>query len=281
MEPLLYRFKLPHSERVILWRSVARYPVNVNSVLIRKEKKMKTGRIMNKFLPFVVILLAIIGAANGRTIYVDDDAAGANDGSSWIDAYKYLQDALAVAIDGDEILVAQGTYQPDRGGDQEIGDRAATFRLMNSVTIIGGYAGVGEQDPDARDVQLYETILSGDLNDNDVEVAETRDLPTEPTRSENSHHVVRIEADVVSDGFTVTGGNADGTALDSIASQGGGIIGWGSPTLINCTFISNSASSPDGAWGGGVNLTQGNPILTNCVFSMNAVISINAVLPVL
>jgi len=39
---------------------------------------------------------------------VDADANGANDGSSWADAYKYLQDALAAAdtkiLSGDELI---------------------------------------------------------------------------------------------------------------------------------------------------------------------------------
>jgi hypothetical protein len=50
-------------------------------------------------------------------IYVDDDAAGANNGSSWVDAYRYLQDALAAARLTDkpvEIHVAQG--RPGRCG---------------------------------------------------------------------------------------------------------------------------------------------------------------------
>jgi len=32
---------------------------------------------------------------------------------------------------------------------------------------MGGYAGLGEKNPDARDVKLFETILSGDLLGND------------------------------------------------------------------------------------------------------------------
>ena len=52
--------------------------------------------------------------AQSKTIYVDDDAIGAGDGSSWSDALTYLQDALAVASRGDEIRVGQGVYRPDR-----------------------------------------------------------------------------------------------------------------------------------------------------------------------
>jgi hypothetical protein len=46
-------------------------------------------------------------------------------------------------------------------------DRTATFQLKNGVVIKGGYASFGQPDPDARDPNIYETILSGDLAGND------------------------------------------------------------------------------------------------------------------
>ncbi|TSA53048.1 MAG: hypothetical protein D4R45_06185 [Planctomycetaceae bacterium] len=96
-------------------------------------------------------------------IYVDDDAAGANDGSSWENAYNFLQDAITTATGGDEILVAQGIYKPDQGIGITLGDRRASFRLNSGVTIKSGYAGFGESEPDIRDVGLFQTILSGAL----------------------------------------------------------------------------------------------------------------------
>ena len=209
----------------------------------------------------------IVSLARPYTIYVDDDAIGANNGISWEDAYRYLQDALAVASSGYEIRVAQGTYKPDRGVGISRGERAATFRLKNGVTIKGGYAGVGKPNPNACDIDLYETILSGDLNGNDVEVTDPCDLPKEPTRVENSYHVItgsRTNETAVLDSFIITGGLANGSGYHN---YGAGIYNdLGSPTLINCTFSGNSAIE-----GGGMeNWWQSSPILNNCTFVGNS-----------
>ena len=137
----------------------------------------------------------IISTCWGKVIYVDDDATGANDGRSWVDAYNYLEDALADANSSGEsveIRVAQGTYVPGEdvlhpGGT---GDREASFLLVRDLTLKGGYGGFAETDPNERDMELYETILSGDLNGDDEEATDPCDLLTEPTRAENSYHVV-------------------------------------------------------------------------------------------
>ncbi|UCG59564.1 MAG: hypothetical protein JSU70_08615 [Phycisphaerales bacterium] len=53
-------------------------------------------------LPVLLLLVGIsCTLASARIIYVDGDATGEGDGSSWADAYKHLQDGLAVASDGD------------------------------------------------------------------------------------------------------------------------------------------------------------------------------------
>jgi len=209
---------------------------------VQQQKNQRT------ILMMFIVLVSFYTTGIGKTIYVDNDATSTNTGTSWADAYWCLQDALADARNGDEILVAQGTYKPDqqvvktarsRAQLTSSGDRTATFQLKNGVTIKGGYAGFGETDPDARDTNLYVTILSGDLNGDD--------RPGFMNNSENSYHVVTGSGKnetAVMDGLTVIAGNANGVNQDS---KGGGMYcESGNPMVINCIFVGNSAR-----WGAG------------------------------
>jgi len=229
--------------------------------------KLKTQLLM------LLFLLPMAGTAAGQTIYVDADANGLNNGSSWANAYKYLQDGLADANSSAKpvrIRVAQGIYKPDQGAGITPGDRDATFRLKNGVAIKGGYAGFGAPDANARDIGTYETILSGDLDGNDLDVNDPRYLPTEPTRSENSYHVVTgsgTDETAVLDGATIAGGNANGHYYEPNGIGAGMYNDSGSPTLTNCTFSRNSTPYH----GGGMFNNFGRPAITNCTFSGNGV----------
>jgi hypothetical protein len=214
----------------------------------------------------MLIVVLFCPLTYGNIVYVDDDAAGANDGTSWAKAYLCLQDALAIARSGDEIHVAKGIYKPDlrvvtvrSPHAVASGDRTASFQLKNGVTVKGGYAGDGEPDPDARDINLNQTILSGDLNGNDGQ-----DFTN---NSENSYHVVTgsgTNETAVLDGFTITAGNANGF---SPHNSGAGMYNdRGSPMITNCAFTGNSGVNGGGMYNGG-----GSPILTNCIFNSNLV----------
>ena len=223
-------------------------------------------------IPVFLVMLYVVAPATGDIIYVDDDTVGANDGSSWADAYNYLQDALMGAAVGDEIWVAQGIYKPNEfilSQRPNLG-RMETFQLIDGVALWGGYAGLGEPDPNVRNIELYETILSGDLNGNDGELDGPFGLLGDPHRTENSYHVVMItdvNANTVLDGFTITAGNANEHDYFSLYSKGGGLYITGNInlTVTNCTFRNNSAS-----WAGGMyNASSGNLMVSNCVFSQN------------
>ena len=223
---------------------------------MKRITNLKTSLIMSVFL------LAMVSTAMGEIIFVDADATGNNDGSSWGDAYNYLQDALAVAQCGNEIWVAEGIYRPDEDTDHPSGtdDRTATFQLVNGVAIYGGFAG-GETSLNERDWETHETILSGDLNGDDVGFT---------NNGENSYHVVmssgRTDPNSVLDGFTITAGNANGSWPNGV---GGGMWNYNEvpttgPTLSNCRFYRNCAQD-----GGGLYNYYNSSTVTNCMFVEN------------
>ena len=224
----------------------------------------------------VLLLLLICSSTMGKIIYVDDDAAGANNGSSWVNAYVYLQDALANANSAEkpiEIRVAQGVYTPDQGAGITRGDRRAAFQLINSVTVLGGFAGIGAIEPDDRNIETYKTILSGDLAGDDAEIDNPDESFGHPTRAENSDTVVRgdeTDQTAMLDGVTITAGS---TGLGN---------GDGSPSVNNCTFanastgIFNLDSSQrltnctfKGLWGDAIYQFSGSLTLNNCMFTGN------------
>jgi hypothetical protein len=220
----------------------------------------------------VVFSLTFQVAGQGSKVsiyYVDAAIKQPGDGSSWALAFEYLQDALVVATSGNEIHVAGGVYRPDLGGDSVEWDPAATFRPLSGVTLLGGYAGSKQANPNERDTALYETILTGDLYGND-NVVRSSDLVDPDRRADNSHHVVTIsdtDAAVVVDGFTITGGGNFGSDLQDEQGYGAGIYNCnGHATLRNCRIVNNSAQ----ACGGGLyNGNGGYLTVVSCTFTGN------------
>lgn len=197
-------------------------------------------------------------------------AAGApegGDGTSWGRPFRTLQEALSAAAGSGgtitQIWVAAGTYRPDQTAANPLGtgSRSATFQLLNGVAIYGGFA-CGALDLSERDPAANVTILSGDLAENDG--------PNFANYGENSYHVVTgsgTNATAVLDGFTITGGNANGTNPDE---RGAGMTSVsGSPSIIRCRFVANRSQGA----GGGVRLTGSSPSFTDCEFTGNTAVT--------
>lgn len=213
----------------------------------------------------VLVIWILPGLAAAGTIYVDMNGPAGGDGKGWSTAYKYLQDGLATAKYGDQIRVADGTYTPDANSvlPNGSGNRAATFLLKSGVALYGGYAGFGWPDPNERDIQLYEAILSGDLNANDGTNFANYD--------ENSYHVVTAsETDeaTILDGFTITAGNANG--LIAPLHLGAGMYNKNSNlTVANCTLSRNVAIAGPTGMGAGMYNENNSPTAANCIFIGN------------
>ena len=243
-------------------------------------------RASNTILPVVVLLASGAGSAHGqRTLHVDTHAVTpVHNGMIWCTAFLTLDDALAVAEPGDTVRIADGLYTPDPSGLSD--PRDATFQMQSGVRIEGGYAGFAAPNPDERDVDRFQTILSGDLTGDDG--------PAGRDASDNCYHVIRAsgtDSTAFLDGVTVKAGNADGAGD---RSAGGGLYNAGGhPTIAQCVFRGNRASLTGGGMyhsqgstadvsfclfegnrtehGGGMYCTGSSPTLSDCVFLANHV----------
>ncbi len=241
------------------------------------------GSIMSfRSSPIMMVLVVMLMAVPGWAIdiHVDSDAPGPHTGSTWINAYVYLQDALAVAQYGDTIKVGQGHYWPDQGTVPHIEGRHAAFHLKPGVTVLGGFAGYNVALPSwqfgDRNVQLYQSVLTGDLNGDDLvaepnNVSDMASLVTSPLRQDNCYSVVNAsdtDPNSVLDGFTISGGNANdsGSQAPLITSHGGGVVfSMGSANITACTITQCSALR-----GGGFHAMDADPNVSDCTFILNS-----------
>ncbi len=207
-------------------------------------------------------------------IFVDADAGGNDDGTSWADAYTRLQDAMAVAFPTNNIWVAEGAYYPDEGAGQTDNDRSSTFLIPSGVRVYGGFTG-SETLLTERNWAANTTVLSGDLMQDDMAVG----------NDDNAYHVVyfsNVNNQTILDGFTITAGKGDSTGGGGIYNNGSGNGNSSNPQIANCIISGNftadgintgTAGDPGapgaGMYNNGRNYGQANPTLINCTFSGN------------
>lgn len=200
---------------------------------------------------FLVTLALECLPAAAQDIYVDQAATGpSHDGTSWCTAFVQVYEALATAEPGAMIHIAAGRYLPETEGLAE--PREATFNLPSGCSLIGGYAGCGAPDPDARDPYLYVTELSGDLAGDDPAGG----------LDDNVYHVVTADGlttTITLSGLVVKGGNA------GIAGLGGGVLSLGSQlVLMVCSVVENRA------WRGGAIYSEAGELhLFQCTLTAN------------
>lgn len=210
------------------------------------------------------------------TIFVNTSASGSNNGLSWADAYTSLQSALDAAASGDGIWVAKGTYLPSQEEDGTTDtQRKYCFKMVEGVSIYGGFAGTESAVSERTNYSnggTNETILSGDFNNDDVITGSGSTLSI-TNNSENCYHVIYhiqsgypITSSALLDGFTITGGNANGSA--NPWNDGGGLYNHGgqTPTINNCYFRGNRVSDNGAAI---FNANADGINITNCTFELN------------
>ena len=191
---------------------------------------------VNRASHLAVALMLLSGSAGADVWHVRGDAGGGGDGASWASAFNDLQDALDVAVAGDEVWVTGGTYRPDRGS----GDRTMSFQLREGVGVYGGFAGTEDSRRQRAQEPAFASILTGDLAGNDVVNSDGGCGSIRLNFGENAFHVVtaqNVGATSVLDGFAVNGGNATGSFPND---RGAGLLCTdASPTVVQVGFLIN------------------------------------------
>lgn len=239
-------------------------------------------------LPMLLLafFLAGMAAAQSKTYYVSLQAKGTGDGLSWDNATTLIQ-ALNNAVAGDQIWV--------RGFETVTGDSLYVapkegFAVKSGVQLYGGFAGTETKLTDretlGKPYQLkYRSVLSGDFGKDDAMDDVNLIFPANTTRSDNATHVLTLNMTptqpsgnnntypTVVNGFTITGGQADGTD-----EKGGGIYIYGDNSkggnfrIERCFLFNNYATQ-----GGAVyvssevqNVNNGESLINQCVIYNNA-----------
>jgi hypothetical protein len=224
-----------------------------------------------KKLLFILLLLGSINSM--ATIrYVKVNAVGSNNGASWTNAYISLQSALDIAVSGDQIWVAAGTYLPSKdpfGNTSPVNPRDKTFYLISGVAMYGGF--VGTETAINQRIKGINTILSADIG-------------TVNNPSDNCYHVMLSINDAnttLIDNFTITDGYAKGTTSIVVDSKtieqkaGAGLYNFSSNVSINnVIFQTNSAGYNANGLnsvgnGGAINNLDSSPTITNSIFNNN------------
>ena len=160
--------------------------------------------------------------------YVDKDAAGLQDGTSWMDAYRTLEQALdrAAHCPGiTQIWIADGTYAPYA----EV-SRSTWYNIPVGLSIYGGFVG-NETAISQRVYGAFPTMLSGDIGVTGVS-------------TDNLYHVINTPAGAgttLLDGVTIVLGTANGATAD--LQRGSGINNLGNLT-IRQVLIQNCSPPP-------------------------------------
>jgi parallel beta-helix repeat protein len=200
----------------------------------------------------IVFVVSVTGAGigYGKTIYVDCDATGGPNGSSWPNAYTDIQDALndPCLAYGDEIWVAEGVYKPT----------LTRFLLVDGVEMYGGFAG-DETSLEERDYEQNKTYLSGDLGGG----------------NQSSRIVLTnngVGAATILDGFEITGGYRGIYSYQSeeiisncviSGNSGDGIYCDGSGPAIDSCIIEDNGQD-------GINPDQSSSVaITSCIIRNN------------
>lgn len=169
---------------------------------------------------------------NARIWYVSQNGRGNKDGTSWSNAAADICDIIKkdysyplYPLPGDEIWVSQGTYSPIIlwKGNDTIQYNPLRFRntFRNKIRIYGGFSGYENSLEERNKWNIYKTIISGDNQNNCIWI-------------EGSSYLQHGEIGIIIDGFTLSNGHGQGSAIRLIQNN----------TLFNNIVITGNNEAP-------------------------------------
>ena len=190
-----------------------------------------------------------IGIICAQFVYVDINATGLNNGSSWENAYTFIQDGIDDAANGLDVWVAKGTYYEN-------------LSMLENVALYGGFSGT-ETSIDERDIENNPTIIDANYSGSVIEF---------PWMKNN----------MIVDGFTITHGSAYGLDIDDVGStiirnckieynsgRGIWIRGFGTSNKITRCLIRNNSS--------GIDANNSETIIYNNTIVNNSTVGIKSI----
>jgi predicted outer membrane repeat protein len=219
-------------------------------------------------------LLPVTAMAN--VCRVSTAGTPAADGSDWDAQVKDLGSALS-DVACTEIWVASGVYKP-----MAPAERDASFTIDRQMSLYGGFDGT-ETAREQRDPTVNLTVLSGDIDGNDIVDGNGVTTSAADIVGANSFHVLWVDGATENgaidqttriDGFVITAGLADDSDPWSSGGRGAGLYCNGegaecSPTLSNLDFVGNRAFYSGGAvYNRGINGIS-SPVLDRVRFVAN------------
>ncbi len=192
------------------------------------------------FLVLSVLLISLCARAQ-TNLYVDGSMSTSGAGTSWVMAYKTLNEALNVANTGSiagsyNIHIARGNYYPT--GSQSGTNRDSAFLIARGgINLFGGYPSGGG----TRAIFAYQTVLSGAIG---VASSDT----------DNSYHVLVVAGIAAA---------ADSVKLDGLTIRSGRANGAGNKIYNGIPIFRGS--------GGGMHVSQNTCrlLLDSCIISQN------------
>jgi hypothetical protein len=192
----------------------------------------------------LLAVVLLVSGAQGATYHVATNGSDAATGADWEHAFLTIPKAISTAVNGDQVLVSNGTYNIT---GRILVNKGLTIRSWNN----------GALDPEGTAVRR-------------------------PSEAGNYRIFELDHADALLQGFTITNGNyasgggvvmRKGSALEDCIVSGNASPGHGGGVLVeatggflrNCIFAGNTAVS----YGGGLHISM-TGLVENCIFTGNS-----------